>query len=164
MLILEDGSSVEDSNSYLTTSEAIELASNFDIELPTGNLESLLIKGFIKLNSDYETLLSGQRVDLCQGGIFPRRQCFYNLMPVPSNKIMNQVKQAQLLTSYVISLELDIYKTDAINGVKSFEVVGAYKEESHDPATINQSKTEKVKLAHELMRPFFKTFSNAVRF
>lgn len=93
-LIIEDGSSVSNANSYITVAEARSFADLRNLLLPTSDadLEVLIIKAFDYLESlDYK----GVHANPPQSAEFPRRNLYLQGILFPESQIPYKLKQAQ---------------------------------------------------------------------
>lgn len=136
-LIIEDATGVADATSYVTEVDAQALALLYGITLPTdiAEAETALRQGYLNLNT-HETLLQGYRIYPVQTGIFPRLDVYANGFLIAGDTIPNDLILAQLYAASAISSGVDTNAVDNGQDIKSFEVVGVYKEELQDGSRI----------------------------
>ena len=128
-LILEDGSSVEDANTYLTAEEAQkclwQLGYNFGDATET-EIEQFLIRSAAYLET-FEQNYSGERTDPEQGLAWPRSHASINCNPAPSDMIPKNIKKAQALGAYYESIGTSLQSVCSGKEIASEEIVGAVK-------------------------------------
>ena len=93
-LIIEDGTGVDNANSYISVAEARAFASLRSLILPSSDpaVEVLIIKAFDYLESlDYK----GNHANPPQSAEFPRRDLYLQGVLFAQNEIPNKLKQAQ---------------------------------------------------------------------
>jgi len=115
-IIIEDGSIVENANSYVTTQEAITYCADRGLAFPTDETEIkiLLVKAMDFLSS-IENRFDGSRNDLNQELSFPRGFYLYGIDI--SNTIPKQLKKAQC------QLAFDASQFDLLEAQESKEVL-----------------------------------------
>lgn len=139
-LIVEDGSGVADSDSYLSLVDARALAAKYGLSIPTDDAEAevLLRNGYLGL-LPIEPRLQGRRTYDIQTNIYPRKGVFKNCAKVDSDSIPNEVKLAQLYQAD--SIQSGATTNGIISGQKlaSFDVKGVYSEtyQQGSSATLN---------------------------
>ena len=133
MLIIEDGSGVADSESYLSLVDARELAVKYGITLPTDDTEAevLLRNGYLGLLT-IEPQLQGFRVHDIQTNIYPRTGVYKNCVAVASDSIPNEVKLSQLYQADAIQSGASTNGVISGQKLKSFSVDGVYSETYQD--------------------------------
>ena len=133
MLIIEDGSGVADSDSYLSLVDARALAVKYGITLPADDTEAevLLRNGYLGLLT-IEPQLQGYRTNDIQTNIYPRTGAYKNCVAVASDSIPNEVKLSQLYQADAI--QSGVSTNGVISGQKlsSFNVSGVYSETYQD--------------------------------
>lgn len=93
-LIIEDGTGVDNANSYISVAEARSFASLRSLILPANDsaVEVLIVKAFDYLESlDYK----GNHANPPQSAEFPRRDLYLQGVLFAENEIPNKLKQAQ---------------------------------------------------------------------
>ena len=98
-LIIEDGTGVDNANSYISVAEARSFASLRSLILPASDsaVEVLIIKAFDYLESlDYK----GNHANPPQSAEFPRRDLYLQGVLFAQNEIPNKLKQAQSQLTY----------------------------------------------------------------
>ena len=134
-LIIEDGSVVADANSWATDDEFKAYASlkGYSVPATQPDREALLINAYDFLNFTYEQRLQGWRVTpQTQTGIVPRNGMVAYGVSVANDIIPQDFKNAQMLAAFSIKDGVDTNAVKDSGDLKSFEVVGAYKEEYQD--------------------------------
>lgn len=125
-LIVEDGTGIEDANSFVGLDEARSLATIRGIDLSSDDeeLSKQLVQSADRINS-YETQFSGHRTFAVQALAFPRSNAFRFGAVMPRDSIPREVKLAQVTVCDLISRDVEVWTTD-ISGIKE-EVVGPLK-------------------------------------
>lgn len=125
-LIVENGTGVEDANSFVSLDEARDLATIRGIDLSSDDetLAKQLVQSADRINS-YETQFSGRRTFAVQALAFPRSNAFRFGAAMPSDSIPREVKLAQVIVCDLIAQDVEIWTTD-VSGIKE-EVVGPLK-------------------------------------
>jgi len=108
-LIIEDGTGIEDANSYVTLAEFIDFASLRGVTLPVeaSDQEILLIKAsdyLLMFEGDYQ----GKRKSSTQALSFPRLGLIINCDPYADDKIPQAVKNAQMQAGLEASKGVDL--------------------------------------------------------
>ena len=105
-LIIEDGTGVDNANSYISVAEARSFAALRSLILPSGDseVEVLIIKAFDYLESlDYK----GEHANPPQAAEFPRRSLYLQGVLFSETEIPYKLKQAQCqLTFEAVATEL----------------------------------------------------------
>jgi len=109
-LIIEDGSIVQNANSYVTLAEARDFALNYNVTLTTDDsaLTALLVQA-----KDYlQTIdFKGLYVDSEQELSFPREYLYINDKEIDSQSIPKKIKQAQIMLAMIASEGVDLLST-----------------------------------------------------
>tara|TARA_R110000764_G_scaffold232802_1_gene325414 strand:+ start:1187 stop:1681 length:495 start_codon:yes stop_codon:yes gene_type:complete len=94
-LIIEDGSIVANANSYVTDAEALVIADNLSIDLPSdpAEREKALKQGTWYIQGK---CFKGDYVEALQPVAFPRSNMYINGFEFPNDDIPVQVKNAQV--------------------------------------------------------------------
>ena len=98
-LIIEDGTGVDNANSYISVAEARSFASLRSLILPASDsaVEVVIVKAFDYLESlDYK----GNHANPPQSAEFPRRDLYLQGVLFAQNEIPNKLKQAQSQLTY----------------------------------------------------------------
>jgi hypothetical protein len=128
-LIIEDGSIVDNANSFVTDDEFKKYANIRGKAVPSTQPDR---EALIVLAMDYlfsvENKLSGCRVGIEQLLPYPRRGACANGFNIPSDSIPVNAKNAQMELA-LQAQDSPLLITDTVSNLASFEVVGAYKED-----------------------------------
>lgn len=136
-LVIEDGSGVTGANTFVSLVDARALAFTYGYTISADDTEAeeQLKSAYLYLVS-YESTLQGSRSTSIQRSIFPRtgvlNALVANTPSIDADSIPEQVKLAQIVTAQVINGGVSLYNVAASGELKSFEVVGVYKEEYKD--------------------------------
>jgi len=135
-LIVEDGSSVEDANTYLTVEEATKMLwqLGYDFgEATETEIEQYLIRSAFYLES-FDGQYKGQKTDSNQGLAWPRAcasyyggHCASSSPQFASNEIPKNIKRAQALGAYYESIGTSLQCVSDGKKIASEEVVSAVK-------------------------------------
>jgi len=133
MLIVETGSGVADSDSYLSLVDARALAEKYGITLPADDTEAevLLRNGYLGLIT-IEPQLQGYRTHDIQTNIYPRTGVYKNCVAVGADSIPNEVKLSQLYQADAIQSGASTNGVISGQKLKSFSVDGVYSETYQD--------------------------------
>lgn len=133
MLTVEDGSIVTGADSFLSLTDARELALKYGATLPEDDTEAevTIRNGYIFLLQE-EKNLQGNRVSDEQTGIFPREYVLKYCNELSDDVIPNEVKLAQLYAADAINKGVSINKFDDGQRLKSFSVDGVISETYQD--------------------------------
>lgn len=133
MLIVEDGSGVADSDSYLSLVDARALAIKYGIALPADDTEAevLLRNGYLGL-IPIEPQLQGTRTHTVQTNIYPRTGVYKNCNPVDADSIPNEVKLSQLYQADAIQSGASTNEVSGGQRLAGFNVDGVYSETYQD--------------------------------
>lgn len=117
-LIVEDGTGVEDANSYLDLAEARELAAMRGITLSDDNdeLSSQLVVSADRITS-YENRFTGERATADQGLSYPRIRSTRFCKIYPDNKIPKELKLAQVVLGGFLEAGIDVWGSPENEGV-----------------------------------------------
>jgi len=126
-LIVETGSGVADSDSYLSLVDARALAANYGITLPTDDVEAevLLRNGYLGL-LPMEPQLQGRRTHDIQTNIYPRTGVYKNCVAVDADSIPNELKLAQLYQAEAIQNGAGTNTVNSEARVKSKSLDGVF--------------------------------------
>lgn len=117
-LIIEDGSIVDNANSFTTDAEFVAYAAARNLTLPATEAErdvlQLLAMDFIVSNED---CMQGYRVDIDQELSFPRRSVVVHGFLVPSDQIPNTLKKAQMEAG-IVSQTVDLLPNSSVQNVQ----------------------------------------------
>lgn len=142
-LVIEDGSIVDNANSFAADSEFKSYADlrGFSIPSTQPERESLLI-----LAMDYifsvESKMQGHRVDKAQALPYPRYGVCANNFDVASNSIPPDLKMAQIELA-VQAGESDILISEQSQSLASFSVDGVYSESYFSGGSWTQVRTDR---------------------
>lgn len=136
-LTIEDGTGVEDADSFLSLSDARILAANFGLSLSDDDTaaEVQLRQGYYGLLVD-EVQLQGQRTFDIQTGIFPRTGVKSNCASVGDQVIPGTVKLAQVSYADAVNGGYGTNSVDTGEDLKSFTVNDVYSEVYQDSASV----------------------------
>lgn len=117
-LIVEDGTGLEDANSYLSLASARDLASMRGITLNADDAEltSQLIQAADRLTS-YEGRFTGERVNGDQGLSYPRKYAFRYCKPLSETAIPKELKLAQITLADYIESGYSLWASPVVEGV-----------------------------------------------
>lgn len=126
-IVVEDGSQVSGSNSYLTRADYIAYAASMGITIPDSVVsDQQLIKAAIYIATK-ENSLKGTLVDRDQSMVYPRTNLYINGFSWLSTEIPTTVKNCQMELALDINSGVDLYnlpKSDS-TGVKKEKIDGA---------------------------------------
>tara|TARA_R110000772_G_scaffold162165_1_gene273359 strand:+ start:953 stop:1450 length:498 start_codon:yes stop_codon:yes gene_type:complete len=108
-LIIEDGTGVDNANSYITVAEARSYADLRSLLLPSGDsaVEVLIVKAFDYLESlEYK----GSHANPPQAAEFPRQKLYLQGVLFPDNQIPYKLKQAQCQLAFE-AVNIDLQPT-----------------------------------------------------
>ena len=125
-LIIEDGTGVDNANSYVLLADARAMAEQFGWVLPTDDDEasSALINGFYYLNT-LEGQMCGTRTHEDQSGAFPRDNCYCGPFLIANDGIKTEVKQAQVRAAVTYGAGTDVNPDNDGKNIASEAVSGA---------------------------------------
>lgn len=130
-LIIEDGSSVANSNSLVTDDEykAFAKLKGYPIPATQPDREANLANAYDFINFSYEQRLQGYRVSpQVQTGILPRSNMYAYGVLVSNAVIPQDFKDAQMLAALSINDGVDTNAVKSDADLASFTVVGVYSE------------------------------------
>jgi hypothetical protein len=137
MLTVEDGTGVNNADSYISEADAQALALLYGVELPAvvADAEIALRKGYLNVNT-HERLIQGFRSYQWQTGAFPRTEVYANNYLVANDTIPQDIQLAQIYAASAISGGVDVNAVDTGQDLKSCSVDGVYSESYQDNARI----------------------------
>lgn len=130
-LIIEDGSVVPNADSYISLTDARELATkrNLTLSEDDATAEGQLRNGYLWLIDTYEPNMQGSRVSAEQTGCFPRTGVYARDFAVPSDEIPQDIINAQVSMAASIQTGVDVNATKTGSDLAGFSVgKGAYSE------------------------------------
>lgn len=132
-LIIEDGSAVQDANSYVGLEEARELALLRGITLSSAanELTSQLINAADRITT-YEAQFSGHRVSGAQGLSYPRTGSYRYGSAFPFDSIPKELKLAQVVMAGMLEEGGELWATSTSGIIR--EKVGPLETEFSDTA------------------------------
>ena len=162
-LIVEDGTGVQNANTYLTVAEAETILDNlgysFDAALSEDQKEQFLIRSASYLESFWNQY-QGNKNSCDQGLQWPRYgACIYNCA-VANDVVPDQIKQAQALGTYYESNSQSLQPITSGQTVKMKEIAGAVKKEYFDNGSVDG--VTQFRDIQNLLKPTFK-FGGAIR-
>jgi hypothetical protein len=127
-LIVEDGTEVANANSYVTDVEFTDYctARNYTVSGVASEREVLLIKAMDYLHG-IEDKFQGVRASSTQSLGFPRRSVVLHGYNLETDKIPDELKNAQMELAYHASNE-DILVNETNSNLSGFNVQGVYSE------------------------------------
>ena len=133
MLIIEDGTGVENADSYVSLEDARLLAANYGVSLPVDDVEAEveLRKGYLGLNAN-EPQLQGYRTHQVQTGIFPRTGVYKNCVEIANDSIPQGLLMAQLYQASAYTSGVEANGVDNGQEISEFNVQGVYSEKYFD--------------------------------
>ena len=136
--VIEDGSIVTGANSFVTDTEYVTYATQFQYtESDATKRETAAVKAYAMLVDSYEHGISGTRVSIDQTGMMPRRYMTVRGFSVPSDAIPQDFKVAQmmLMANIIDGATTNSFVAGSVSTAGSgggaltgFEVPGVYKE------------------------------------
>lgn len=122
-LILEDGTGVEDANTYVSVQEARDIATSRGLVLSSDEtiLSGNLVSSADRITS-YENRFSGVRMNGVQGLSYPRNRSYRYGSVYPNTSIPKELKLAQVTLAALINEGVEIW-TSSSAGIKE-ETVG----------------------------------------
>lgn len=108
-LVVETGAIVPGADSYVSLTDARDIAAKYGKELPADHTaaEAALRNGALYLGL-YESAMCGQRVSAEQALSYPRRAVFLYGFPVASDSIPSQVITAQVMAAVEYGLGTNV--------------------------------------------------------
>jgi len=121
-LIIEDGTGVEDANTYLSLADARELASTRGITLSASDpeLSGQLVSAADRLTT-YENRFTGVRMTGIQGLSYPRANSYRYGSSFPNDAIPKELKLAQVMLVSILE-EGGFIWASSVSGIKSEQV------------------------------------------
>jgi hypothetical protein len=162
-LILEDGTGVDNANTYILLVDARTLAGQYGWQLPVDDEQAniTLINGYNYLNT-LESGMCGTRSYEDQTGAFPRENCSCGPFPIASDVIKPEVKQAQVRAAVTFGAGTDVNPDSDGKNIASEEVTGAVK-----VSYFNNGKTGgsvKITEAIQFLERCYLTSANGINF
>jgi hypothetical protein len=149
-IIIEDGSIIEDANSYVTTSDVRAFASargiTFDNTDP--EIEFLIVSATDYLESKRSNY-QGSKVSIAQSLQFPREDVYIDGFPIDATAIPKLLKDAQCRLVIELASGVDLHAvSDRIKRKKVGPMETEYFEPSYGPS---------IPAVDSLLEPLFKT-------
>lgn len=138
-LIIEDGTGIEDADSFCSLEDARIIASNYGLAIDADDslAEIQLRKGYLGLLIS-EKDLQGARTHSAQTGIFPRTGVYSNCAKVDSDKVPKAVIMAQINFVDAITGGYELNAVDNGQDLAGFSAVnGTYSETYQAGSTTN---------------------------
>ena len=156
-LIIEDGSIVDDANSFATDDEFKIYANLRCLDVPATQplREALLILALDYLFSE-EKQMQGCRVSSVQELPYPRSGVYANDFIVASDSIPKGIKKAQMELALQANTS-ELLVNESVSNLASFEVVGAYKEEYFNGGAWSTVRTDR---ADAYLDPYLQSGGN----
>jgi hypothetical protein len=126
-LIIETGSIVTNSNSFVTRAEYIAYALTLGVVIPNTDASDIQLVKAGQYIASFEGRLKGQLVDRGQSMPYPRQNLVLEGFEWEDNEIPRQVKLCQMQVALDINAGIDVYnppQSDSV-AVKSERVEGA---------------------------------------
>lgn len=132
-LIIENGTGVEDANTYVSVEEARDIAATRGLTLSASETElsAQLVSSADRITS-YEGRFSGARINGTQGLSYPRSRSYRYGSIYPDNSIPKELKLAQVMLASLLEEGVEIWSTSSA-GIKR-EKVGPLETEYSDSA------------------------------
>lgn len=132
-LIIEDGTGVEDANTYVSVEDARAIAETRGLTLSASGTElgAQLVSSADRLTS-YEGRFSGVRTTGEQGLSYPRNRSYRYGSVFPNNSIPKELKLAQVMLASMLEEGVEIWQTSSA-GIRR-EKVGPLETEYSDDA------------------------------
>lgn len=155
-MVIEDGSGVENANSYVALDYARQWALNRGVTLSADDeeLKAQLISACDWIESNEERI-KGMRVAASQSLSFPRAGIFLNGEEFPDNEIPTQVKQAQVSVAMAIAKgTIALPNVASEEAIKSERVGPIATEYRTDAISVGETKFTQ---AESLLRPLYRS-------
>lgn len=162
-LTVEDGTIIENADSYISLEDARALACKWGIDLPVNDLDAevALRQGGAYIDM-LEPSISGYRTDVSQSMTWPRTYaCKYNI-DVASDDIPNDIKLAQVTAAVTYGEGVDVRPLSDGLSIQSEEIAGAIKTSYFQNG--KSSETIEITEAVDLMQPYFSSGANSISF
>lgn len=117
-LIVEDGTGIEDANSYVDLAEAREIAAIRGISLSDSDpeLTAQLVTASDRITS-YEMSFTGERATGIQGLSYPRIHSTRYCKPYPSDSIPKELKLAQVTLADILQSGFNLWAQPTVEGI-----------------------------------------------
>lgn len=156
-LIIEDGSIVENANSFVTVAEIELYAANRGVILDTNSpvdddkIAIMAIKAMDYLNS---LPWKGYLIERSQPLCWPRKDIYIECYLIPDNEIPSDVKNAQCQLCLYISSGIDIMPVSGSSAFITREKVGPIETEYSEAIAINQGSSPTLPLVDSLLSEY----------
>lgn len=156
-LIVEDGTGIEDADSYVSLDDARTLAASRGIVLSAvdAELSPQLISAADRVTS-YEGCFTGQRVTGEQGLSYPRNNAFRYGASLPNTSVPKELKLAQVTLAGMMEAGIEIW-AQGFDGVKS-EKIGPLAIEYADAKADSVGNPDLPQI-ESILQPLFAPFS-----
>lgn len=153
-IIVEDGSLVDNANSFVSVADARIYAESRGVKLPSDDDE---VAAMLVNASDYleaqECLFQGKRVSPSQSLTWPRTGVVLNCDALPSNVIPKSLIAAQIQLAMAINAGFDLQPNISPQDYVTREKVGPLETEYADPVSVGIMPT--FTAANALLAPLF---------
>lgn len=156
-LIVEDGSVVDNANTFIDLTPARERSEALGLVISADDetAKSQLTQGYYQLIRSYQNRLKGNLVSQSQTGIYPRQGVHANGFTVPSNEIPADVIRAQLAYADSINRGSDMNQTASSQEVKSESLEGVGSKTYKDGSS--RRTTPLVPAVTQWLQPYLKS-------
>lgn len=162
-LIIEDGTVVDNADSFVTIEQARTYATSYGYTLPVDDteLEVALRQGAAYL-SLFDGSLSGSKVDPLQSLVYPRTDAYIISggvkSPIPNDFIPTQIKHAQIIAAATYGAGEDVRANDDGNSIASEAVSGAVSVSYFDNGKTGGSI--EITAAIDAIKPLFDSYNS----
>jgi hypothetical protein len=124
-LIIEDGTGVDNANSYVTDAEYVAFAAargrTIGVDAPAREKELILAMDFVE---SHRSQFQGIKILSTQSLQYPRTPVYIDSYLFPSNEIPVELKNSQMESAAIVNSE-SLLKTGSTKNVQSESVAGA---------------------------------------
>lgn len=162
-LIIEDGTGVEDADSFVTIDQARTYAASYGYELPADDteLEVALRQGAQYLGL-FDGSFSGSKTDALQSLVYPRIDSYIISggvkTSIPDNYIPTQLKHSQIIAAATYGAGDDVRANDDGNSIASEAVSGAVSVSYFDNGKTGSSI--EITAAIDAIKPLFDSYNS----
>ena len=163
MLIIEDGTGVDDADSFVTIAQARTYATSYGLTLPVDDIE---LEVALRQGSSYLGLfdgsLSGSKTDALQPLVYPRVDSYLISgrvkTPIPDSFIPTQIKHANIIAAETYGAGDDVRANDDGSSIASEAVSGAVSVSYFDNGKTGGSI--EITAAVDAMKPLFSSYNS----
>lgn len=158
-LIVEDGTGMENANSYIDLAEAREIAAMRGVTLSIVDSELVpqLVVSADRIGS-YESRFTGERSTSDQGLSYPRTRSTRFCKIYPDNKIPKELKLAQVVLAGFLEAGIDVWASPINEGITR-EQVGPIEIEYAEDIIATSIENPYLAQIESILEPLFVPFS-----